>query len=493
MEENIAHLEEDVVITPTMTLADDIFIIPNDSCTRAYITSNSLRRQMKPFFIDKNMRIAVPSRYKGDAHEGCLLVPDYLFRYIRDTEVTSYQNRKFLVVDKKKFFESQARDFVVKYSGIQNEKKVLNIQNYYINFFNTVKETSEEMKELIGSYYDEDHYDLLFYYDETERSFNFVIIVKHEDVIVKNSIEQSHYIGTLFTYLFGIKKDKDTFLLSPYLCGTRPTYSFSEIASDYVHSHLPKDSSRNFNGFCLGHDDSIFMGMRYDSMGEDDYGRYKASSIQLEGLLLAVENFIRWESLEGGPHKKMETISVFGDAVRQNSVFDRSKRLDPDISSAQRRNRLIHFLLQPEHLEELKSEFILMKKENHFRFTFNPKSFTEKIVKMINEDQEFRIRMNEYSYDSLTGTVAMVGNGETDNLHEEVQKRKERLIPSYINGKIIPAEIISSEEEQNLLRNTLFSLHPMEYLRFGDAIVRLLNKEIQKNEYRKEQSDSKKS
>ena len=114
---------------------------------------------------------------------------------------------------------------------------------------------------------------------------------------ISNSQNLKHTIKDLYVRFqfnsIGILGDID---------GTRATYNQAEFESLYSHSHLSSSAAKDatWGGFCFG-SESI----------NNDIGTLQEEfhSIIFEALLFELETFLSWESLEGGPYRKIENIS----------------------------------------------------------------------------------------------------------------------------------------------------------------------------------------
>lgn len=89
--------------------------------------------------------------------------------------------------------------------------------------------------------------------------------------------------------------------------GTRYSYTYEHYQSSYTHSHLPKKDLSTFNNigttqsFCIGSGSEIgdiMIEINSNGFDENLFGLY----------LTMIDTVVRWESLEGVPHYKMETI-----------------------------------------------------------------------------------------------------------------------------------------------------------------------------------------
>ena len=153
----------------------------------------------------------------------------------------------------------------------------------------------------------------------------FDIIIHFPEIKITNSLEHEHVIKDIFVK-FNIscidERDDDSKYIIHFF-GARTTLSLKEFISTYGHSHLPNHSLCTFNGFCLGSSDfgTLIQTVQFDPTPENWYL-----------LFFSVENYLNWESLEGGPYRRMSQMSynINNDfAGAQNELF----RLLPNIPS----------------------------------------------------------------------------------------------------------------------------------------------------------------
>lgn len=437
----------------------------------------------KYFLVDKNMKILIPHELDTVFPSNYLRLPDFMTHFLKRTDFEVSANDCFIVIDQKKLLESEGKKFVISYKSGMSYKEILSLQKYYIMHFTLMRNTAAKVKDIVGSVYDEDHYDIVFNFN-SDSTIGYTLILKHDNITITNSIEQSRFIGTIFTYLHGVVKDDGSILIVPMMRGTRTTYRYKDIVSGYVHSHLPRDAGTEFSRFCLGHDNDIFSGLYANRVVYSGSTYLTMNDLELEGLILAIQDYVQWESLEGGPHHKLEEVSLFGRPIETYINGERNLRTETYMSSS-KRNALVQYLLQENNLKELKSAFLLTKKGSYHTFIFNQNIFIERIIRLINKNIRTRKEFGGFVYDPTTGKISQMPENPGSAVESIVTRTKRQLIPSYINGKILSPEITIDEEEKEILENTLVTLHPLEYIRIGNAIVRLLNKEILKNEYRK--------
>jgi len=131
---------------------------------------------------------------------------------------------------------------------------------------------------------------------------NLVIIyVKFPLITIVNSNDLSHTIKDLYVRICCDTDMKFSKMFK--IEGFRGKLTYNEFKSGYSHSHLPSFSFDSFSNFCLG------IGTEIDILRADLIDN-SIPFIQerLEQFLYMLEVYVRWESLEGVPHIKMENI-----------------------------------------------------------------------------------------------------------------------------------------------------------------------------------------
>ncbi len=123
-----------------------------------------------------------------------------------------------------------------------------------------------------------------------------MFVVKFDRIEITNTRNHNHIIKDLFVYIlftqeFGI-----------VVKGTRASLSEPEIHSTYLHSHLPslKVPNKGIRTFCLGNDTFRASIMRTNAS-------FTKSNFKM--FLFQLNDYVRWESLDGGPYRKINDIN----------------------------------------------------------------------------------------------------------------------------------------------------------------------------------------
>jgi hypothetical protein len=182
----------------------------------------------------------------------------------------------------------------------------------------------------------------------------FKIILRFPEITIKNSRRGSHEIRDLYVmtrycqditslailYLVSDPEDKlirhpelitydsmyvkfDNYTISGNtLDGMRETLSIYEKSSMYSHSHLPRGATANgyelkWARFCLGSGDII---PTMSSLSNT----YNANLFNL--FLYQIDAYVKWESIEGTPHIRIDTINQGGRLNQLPNISDNTCR-----------------------------------------------------------------------------------------------------------------------------------------------------------------------
>jgi hypothetical protein len=162
-------------------------------------------------------------------------------------------------------------------------------------------------------------WDLKINQESTEDWFSIEgIIVHFEEFPIVNSRGATHPIQDLFVIVkLSLKTGIGMGNLNVSgLDGFRTTYGYKEYISNYTHSHLPTSKSqitnaaRNYNinqmvtSFCRGsgHINDFIAEVNCDSDG--------ITEINFTPFMVQILGLVSWESLEGGPHRKIASIKL---------------------------------------------------------------------------------------------------------------------------------------------------------------------------------------
>jgi len=152
-----------------------------------------------------------------------------------------------------------------------------------------------------------DDWDVIITYRDSSFVISFIHIYKQ--VIIANSYGHTHTIRDLVTLFSWYMSDSRSETYCLEMSGTRISLTPPELYANYQHSHLSprsvvtEDININFfdtHYFCLGDEEISSL---FDAINVEDF-----DTERLELLLYAIDQYVAWESIEGGPFRKMEEI-----------------------------------------------------------------------------------------------------------------------------------------------------------------------------------------
>lgn len=200
-----------------------------------------------------------------------------------------HKNKNFL----KKLFKQKKLKFFN-----SNEKiKVADVNDFF------------KFLDLFESKYKE-NFDLGFEYSYSEDCFKPYFKVLYPKFTITNSLNKHHVIEDLLVIHLVCYGNDHVYTAHPK--GSRLSKTENEINSGYQQSHLPShanwlNSPFNASRFCTGGDTDVSR-MISEFEVELDWDRY-------ELYLFCIDSMVKWESLEGVPHKKISTINTSNNLV----------------------------------------------------------------------------------------------------------------------------------------------------------------------------------
>jgi hypothetical protein len=152
-----------------------------------------------------------------------------------------------------------------------------------------------------------DNWEILLtpYYSYGKVQYMLSILILYKSLTIENSRKETHKIENLIVTLKIGQKILNGYNLSfETVEGTRSKISFAEYRSEYFHSHFNTDYSNNLLHtfyFCLGQSElnDILLEIKNDNFDINTF----------ELFFYTLNEFVRWESLEGVPYVYLENIT----------------------------------------------------------------------------------------------------------------------------------------------------------------------------------------
>lgn len=174
------------------------------------------------------------------------------------------------------------------------------------------------LKDAFESYYGEERVDIVTDNNEIR------VYIHFPQITITNSLNQSHIIKDLYAELKFIKNNGS--LLS--LAYSRTTLSTIELYSNYCHSHISLNGSQfirivnqkihivgnlTFENVCTGEGPIRttinLLRERRDWEGNPITWASSIYKVLLNTLVVELDRAVRWESIEGGPFRKIKTLT----------------------------------------------------------------------------------------------------------------------------------------------------------------------------------------
>lgn len=181
------------------------------------------------------------------------------------------------------------------------------VRNKYENVYRLFKDNNsiiDYFKKILGKNYNNEQFDVHQIGDSVRVVFHI------PEMKIKNSLESEHTIRDLyllFTF-YRYENLKSIILYSVKLF--RATYTVTEIYHNYLHSHYSGDPNNSSGNICFGNTElgHIVKGYKEIMFNPKD----------IVYLITLLQTYLRWESIEGVPYKKIDTMKPF--RVKEKTV-----------------------------------------------------------------------------------------------------------------------------------------------------------------------------
>lgn len=184
-------------------------------------------------------------------------------------------------------------------------------------------------------------------------------IIKFDHITITNKEGRSRELENLFVCIPFKMYEDGNFKPTGRLLGTRTSVTGNEYRQRYMHSHLPSGFG-SCSSFCLGGGTPMSVMMSDLSMDFD--------MLKFDFLLSQLDSYVRYESLEGGPHIRMEGID--------------SESYETSVSSAYCREYYNKFLDLCSD-EEYEPNINIDVKTNNFSIDILDVEFQDKVLPLI--------------------------------------------------------------------------------------------------------------
>lgn len=139
--------------------------------------------------------------------------------------------------------------------------------------------------------------------------------ISFPEIEITNTKNHRHTIKNLYVFIVFKVNVSGNWVMKERLYGTRLTQSALEHHCRYQHSHLTSTEAGTVTNFCLGGATPTSVAVADLSLNFD--------LMQFELFLYQISAYVRYESLEGGPYKRMAEMS-FSNIHRTRSYNEQS-------------------------------------------------------------------------------------------------------------------------------------------------------------------------
>jgi hypothetical protein len=208
---------------------------------------------------------------------------------INDTSIVEIYNSYKKLINKIETFQTTTYDDY-------------NLRRDKINNFKSLGDI-KSLEDVIKHHFTSDNYEI------TNDGEFLNIVLKYNNITMTNSESCSHFIKSIFVKLVF---NKNTKRFNSLIEGVRGDLSVKELNSGYVHSHL-RSGTNGWTVFCLG--SSEIAGII------TDLNIHEFNDAKFDLLLYNLEEYIKWESLEGGPYFRISNLN-YGERMRETVFSD---------------------------------------------------------------------------------------------------------------------------------------------------------------------------
>lgn len=194
--------------------------------------------------------------------------------------------------------EEVVEDMIQEPTPVKIKKDKIDSSAYDAEGFLTIAEIKMELIPIL-----DDLYPKRWSWDKLDH-----ILIHFPAFTITNSKNARHDIKDLYIRLQYNHPNK---VFSGGYDGARTSITKSELNGNYAHSHLPSITDTSvgaFSGFCLGRSTLSYL---LSDLATLEMKEEKLEDIKLKFLLvlMEIENYLQWESLEGGPYRRMSNIN----------------------------------------------------------------------------------------------------------------------------------------------------------------------------------------
>jgi hypothetical protein len=462
---------------------------------RKFVTDEKYFGSQDIFYFDKDFNyVEVTPRHNKrispflSAKNFPRIVGDLVENETRRSYLKSDNFSGYIIFDKKRFIESEGKVYKTRVRKNPNLEVLKEFKKKARDRFKKAKDLINFIRPMIKSIYDEENYEILYglNFDLEPYRADVYIYLKFPNVTIKNSIEQEHLIEDLvvrlkITHDLAHVTNSRYFWMQKCVYMMRLTTNPIDAKAGYAHSHLG-NNGKTFSDCCIG-DNNMFTRIGGDINIFRSSTPSCVTELEFESVLLGVHDFVYWESLEGGPHMKMENIverrgSEIHDHYNPFRGVSSTRTLTTtvDLANAIIRNKTAHVL---------KEAFVLVRKDGGFDFTINKSLLYERFHEAFKKDEIISILAirgeSSVKYNPTTKTFYRLSSplSTWEDKVRNARKLVRMTVPIYMNGKILRPQLVKYEKEPEKDNLEIDTVQPEIILRIANVILYHLTKDLQ--------------
>lgn len=312
--------------------------------------------------------------------------------------------------------------------------------------------------------------------DAEDISMSFIstpsLIIHFPEFIITNSLHQTHTIRDLYMKLSFIVYN-DTYISLHNVEYIRTTFSEKEVASKYIHSHVPKSNFLyknrvDFQAVCLqtginsAHE--LLSNVREQLYYDDIEGPWLVACRNLDEI-------VRWESLEGGPYIRIRDIqSQSGEeqiSILSDFGFVDDTNLTPfllyildKVSS--------HPSLQFDKVKTIKDEMVNLQVVPYLPDLELENLIFETLLELDNPELYQKVLVNKSGY-----SINLEGFKQLDIIRTPIQNFKFK--GNNIEFIIYPAHQNRNELVKDLIKNLSINSYILNYIHLHTTLLFNIN------------------
>ncbi len=301
---------EEIIVTTDLVNEVKEPVLSKDSGIGVYMAGSDKGRLCFYIFDKINLYFLVVVPYDiGDCHSHSYISLDGIVKPLTDEERTLYPEEILGIENNLK----QYQDYITKSQELDNISTIyysgLKLYNNYTTHFlrelnKPFFDTVDYIQKLCEEVYFKDNITII----PSVENKRLDIYILYPEIVITNSNNRSHGIKDLVVKMSLTVSDRTDgklgIKMNAKLKGTRLTLSDKEHYSHYRHSHLKARENYEFTEFCLGATDVSTI--EHDLLNPNN-GIFSETQFLL--FLNLLESYVKWESLEGGPHITMDKVS----------------------------------------------------------------------------------------------------------------------------------------------------------------------------------------